>query len=102
MKTFKTRLTAHGPGGAWTFLEVPFSVEKEFGTRARVAVAGTINGFAFKNSLLPNGDGTHSMMVSKALQAGAKASAGEFVAVAIALDRSERVVEVPPSLSARY
>lgn len=98
MKKFKTRLTARGPGGAWTFLEVPFSVEKAFGTKARVPVAGTMNGFAFKNSLMPNGDGTHSMMVSKALQAGAKAEAGDVVSVAIAVDRSERVVTIPPEL----
>ena len=98
MKKFKARLTAHGPGGAWTFLDVPFSVEKEFGTKARVAVAGTVNGFAFQNSLMPNGDGTHSMMVGKALQAGAKAAAGDLVAVTMAVDQSERVVEVPPEL----
>jgi hypothetical protein len=98
MKQFKTRLTARGPGGAWTFLEVPFSVEKEFGSKARVAVSGTMNGFAFQNSLMPNGDGTHSMMVSKALQAGAKAGAGELVTVAMAVDRSERVVTIPPEL----
>jgi len=77
---------------------MPFSVEKEFGTKARVAVAGTMNGFAFQNSLMPNGDGTHSMMVSKALQAGANATAGDIVTVTIAVDRSERVVEVPPEL----
>jgi Domain of unknown function (DUF1905)/Bacteriocin-protection, YdeI or OmpD-Associated len=98
MKYFKTQLTSRGPGGAWTFLEVPFSVEKAFGTKARVAVAGTINGFAFQNSLMPNGDGTHSMMVSKALQAGAKASAGDLVSVAIDVDQSERLVEIPPEL----
>lgn len=64
MKAFKTRLTARGPGDAWTFLEMPFSVEKEFGTKARVAVVGTMNGFAFQNSLMPNNDGTHSMWLS--------------------------------------
>jgi len=98
MKKFKTKLTAHGPGGAWTYLKVPFSVEKAFGTKARVAVTGTINGFAFQNSLMPNGDGTHSMMVSKALQTGAKAKAGNIVKVAIAVDQSERVVTIPPEL----
>jgi Domain of unknown function (DUF1905)/Bacteriocin-protection, YdeI or OmpD-Associated len=98
MKQFKSRLTARGPAGAWTFLEIPFSVEKEFGTKARVAVSGTMNGFAFQNSLMPNGDGSHSMMVSKALQAGAKAAAGDSVAVALAVDRSERMVKVPAEL----
>lgn len=98
MKTFKARLTARGPGGAWTFLEIPFSVEKELGTKARIAVAGTLNGFAFQNSLMPNGDGTHSMMVGKALQAGARAGAGDLVTVAMDVDRSERVVDIPPEL----
>jgi hypothetical protein len=98
MKHLKARLTSRGPGGAWTFLEIPFSVEKEFNSKARVAVAGTMNGFAFQNSLMPNGDGTHSMMVSKALQAGAKAAAGDLVSVGMAVDRSERVVTIPPEL----
>jgi hypothetical protein len=98
MKQFKTRLTSRGPGGAWTFLEIPFSVEKEFGSKARIAVAGTMNGFPFQNSLMPNGDGTHSMMVSRALQAGAKAAAGHLVSVSLAADRSERVVTIPPEL----
>jgi hypothetical protein len=78
---FKAQLTARGPGGAFAG-----------------AVAGTLNGFAFQNSLMPNGDGTHSMMVSKALQAGAKAAAGDRVSVALDVDRSERVVTVPPEL----
>jgi len=98
MKTFKARLTARGPNGAWTFLEIPFSVEKEFGSKARVAVTGTMNDFAFRNSLMPNGDGTHAMMVNKALQAGAKAGAGDLVTVTICVDRSERVVDIPPEL----
>jgi hypothetical protein len=98
MQQFKTRLTSRGPAGAWTFLEVPFSVEKVFGSKARIPVSGTINGFAFQNSLMPNGDGTHSMMVNKALQTGAKAAAGDLVSVAMAVDRSERVLTIPPEL----
>lgn len=98
MKQFKARLIARGPKGAWTFLEIPFSVEKEFGSKARVAVAGTMNGFAFQNSLLPQGDGTHAMAVSKSLQAGAKATAGDLVSVRMDVDRSERTVVVPPEL----
>ena len=66
---FKAKLTSRGPGGAWTFLPIPFDVEKAFGSKARVSVAGTMNGCAFQNSLLPQGDGTHQMAVSKDLQA---------------------------------
>lgn len=98
IKRFKSRLTSRGPAGAWTFLEIPFSVEEAFGSKARVPVSGTMNGFAFQNSVMPNGDGTHSMMVNKALQAGAKATAGDFVSVIMAIDRSRRVVKIPPEL----
>lgn len=99
MKTFKARLMSKGPGGAWTYLAIPFSVEQAFGSKARVAVSGTMNGFAFQNSLMPEGDGTHAMMVSKALQAGAKASAGDLVSVTMDVDRSERVVSLPSELT---
>jgi hypothetical protein len=63
---FEGKLIARGPGGAWTFLPIPFGVEQPFGTKARVPVSGTINKFAFRNSLLPEGDGTHSMTVGEA------------------------------------
>jgi hypothetical protein len=65
-KEFTAQLEAVGPNGAWTFMTVPFNVEEVFGSKARVAVAGTINGFPFHSSLMPNGDGTHCMMVNKA------------------------------------
>jgi len=99
MKTFRARLMSKGPGGAWTYLAIPFSVEQDFGSKGRVAVSGTMNGFAFQNSLMPEGDGTHAMMVSKALQAGAKASAGDLVSVTMDVDRSERVVSLPSELT---
>jgi hypothetical protein len=99
---FEAKLTARGPGGAWTFLYVPFSVEEVFGSKARVAVAGTINGFPFRNSLLPMGDGTHRMAVSKEMQAGAKAAAGDTVKVTMELDKAERTVEVPMELDQAF
>jgi hypothetical protein len=80
---FSAKLIARGPRGAWTFLPIPFSVEQEWGTKPRVPVYGTLNGFAFRNSLMPEGDGTHSMMVGKELQAGAKAKSGDTVKVVI-------------------
>jgi hypothetical protein len=97
-KLFEATLTARGPKGAWTFIPIPFDVKEAFGTKARLPVKGTINGFPFRNSLMPEGDGTHSMMVGKDLQAGARAAAGDRVQVTLAVDRAERVVEVPPEL----
>jgi hypothetical protein len=95
---FEAKLQGKGPGNAWTFLPIPFDVQRAFGSRARVPVVGTINGFPFRNSLMPEGDGTHSMMVNKDLQKGAGATAGDIVAVVIELDKTPRSVTVPDDL----
>jgi len=97
---FKARLEGRGPSGAWTFLPIPFHVESVFGRKARVPVSGTINGHPFRNSLMPEGDGSHSMMVSKELQGGAAASKGDVVAVVIDIDRKKRTVVLPVELKA--
>jgi Domain of unknown function (DUF1905)/Bacteriocin-protection, YdeI or OmpD-Associated len=93
-QTFKVRLTGRGPKGAWTFLPIPFDVEREFGSKARVPVTGTINKHPFRNSLMPEGDGTHSMMVNKMLKAAAQVSTGDLVAVVMDIDKAERKVEL--------
>ena len=98
MPEFHERLEARGPGGAWIFITVPFDAAAEFGGRGRVPVAGTINGFAFRSSLLPVGDGTHRLAVNKSMQAGAQAAAGDLVAVVMRRDDDERIVEVPDEL----
>jgi hypothetical protein len=98
-QNFKAKLTAIGPAGAWTILPIPFKVAEVFGTKGRVPVTGTMNGFAFHNSLMPEGNGTHRMMVGKELQAGAKARAGEVVAVVLKRDDEKRTVDVPAELA---
>jgi hypothetical protein len=95
---FEAKLQGKGPGNAWTFLPIPFDVQKAFGTKARVPIVGTINGFSFRNSLMPEGDGTHSMMVNKELQKGAGATAGDTVVVVIELDKTPRSVTAPDDL----
>lgn len=62
-------------------------------------VKGTINGFAFRTSVFPTGDGSHFMMVNKAMQAGAKAEAGDTVRVVFEKDTAPRKVVVPKDLN---
>ncbi|MBI3869413.1 MAG: DUF1905 domain-containing protein [Verrucomicrobia bacterium] len=97
---FQGRLAGRGPKSAWVFLDIPFNVLEVFGSRARVPVTGTLNGHPFRNSLLPNGDGTHSMPVNKELQAGAKAVAGDAVSVVMSLETAPRTVAIPDDLRA--
>ncbi|HEY5229218.1 MAG TPA: YdeI/OmpD-associated family protein [Opitutaceae bacterium] len=98
-KEFKAKLEPRGPKGAWTFMQVPFDVHEVFGSRGRVPVSGTANGFAFRNSLMPKGDGHHEMMFSKELQAGARAVAGDTIRVSLWKDEAERTVTVPRELT---
>jgi Domain of unknown function (DUF1905)/Bacteriocin-protection, YdeI or OmpD-Associated len=78
-------------------LSAPFDVEKTFGTRARVPVRGTINGFAFRSSLMPMG-GCHRMVVNKQMREGAGVKAGDIVDVVMERDDAPRTVEVPSLL----
>jgi hypothetical protein len=84
-------------GSSVAWLNAPFDVASEFGTRARVPVRGTINGFPFRSSLMPMG-GCHGMAVNRTMRDGAGVEAGDTVSVILERDQSERVVEVPPLL----
>jgi uncharacterized protein YdeI (YjbR/CyaY-like superfamily) len=64
-----------------------------------VAVRGTINGFPFRTSLLPEGDGTHAMPVNKETLKGAGTAAGRMVTVIMEIDTAARAVEVPGDMN---
>jgi len=96
---FKAELVPRGPGGAWTYLQVPFSVPEVFGRKGQVPVRATINGFTFRNSLMPR-KGVHILGIGKDILAAAAASPGETVQVELALDDAPRTVTVPADLDA--
>jgi hypothetical protein len=74
---------------------VPFDVPKVFGTRARVPVRGTINGFPYRSSIFPMGEGRHYMVVNKNVRAGAKAKGGEIVSIVMERDDEPRIITPP-------
>jgi Bacteriocin-protection, YdeI or OmpD-Associated/Domain of unknown function (DUF1905) len=98
---FKAKAEAAGPGGAWCFIAVPFDVSKVWGSRGRVAVKGTLNGFAFRTNIQPM-DGRHLLTFNRQLQAGAKAKAGDTVSVVMQRDFDERIVEAPADLAKAF
>lgn len=75
----------------------PVDVIEWFGTRARVPICGTINGFPFRSSLMPMG-GCHMMPVNKILCRGAGVQPGDVVEVVMERDAEARTVEAPPEL----
>lgn len=94
--TFKVKLDGMEPSEV-AALSAPFDVEKSFGTKARVPVRGTINGFPFRSSLMPMG-GCHRMVVNKQMRDGAGVRAGDMVTVVMERDDGPRTVNVPPLL----
>jgi Domain of unknown function (DUF1905)/Bacteriocin-protection, YdeI or OmpD-Associated len=93
---FKVKLDGM-EGSSVAALSAPFSVEEVFGTKARVPVRGTINGFPFRSSLSPMG-GCHRMVVNKTMREGAGVKTGDTVHVIMERDDGPRVVEIPPAL----
>jgi uncharacterized protein YdeI (YjbR/CyaY-like superfamily) len=69
-----------------------------WGTRARIAVRGNVNGFPFRSSLFPRGNGAFYMAFTKAMQEGAKAHVGDSVSVVMEPDTAPRTVTVPAYL----
>jgi hypothetical protein len=96
---FKAELVGRGPGGAWTYLQIPFSIPEVFGSRGQVPVRATINGFSFRNSLMPRA-GVHILGVGKDILAAAGAATGDTVQVELAFDDAPRIVAVPADLEA--
>jgi hypothetical protein len=93
---FKVRLVGQ-EGSSATGFYAPFDVPETFGTRARVPVRGTINGYPFRSSLSPMGGG-HCMAVNKTMREGAGVRAGDEVEVVLERDAEERTVEAPTEL----
>jgi len=97
-QTFSIELIGRGPGGAWTHMPIPFNVAQVFGSKGRVAVRGTINGFAYRSSIMPRSGGSHYMAVNKEMQQGAGAGVGDVVKVVMEPDTAERTVVVAADL----
>ena len=100
-RKFKAKAEAAGPNNTWCFIALPFDVAEVWGTRARVPVKGTINGFPFRTNIQPM-DGRHLLTFNKQLQAGAKAKAGDIVDVVMQRDSEEWTIEPPAELAKTF
>lgn len=94
---FKVKLVGQ-EGSSATGFYAPFDVPATFGTRARVPVRGTINGYAFRSSLMPMGGG-YCIAVNKTMREGAKVKVGDEVDVVLERDEEARTVEAPAELT---
>ncbi len=97
-KQFRAMLQTDGPNSQATFIAIPFDVPKTFGSRARVRVCGTLDGFPFRSSIFPYG-GVHYLIVNQTVRAGAKVKAGDSVTIVMERDGKPRIVRPPADLA---
>jgi uncharacterized protein YdeI (YjbR/CyaY-like superfamily) len=83
----------------WIIIHIPFDVAKLWGSRGQLRVKGEINGFAFRTSLFPTGQGGHMLLVNKKMQKGGRAVAGTVAHFQIEPDKEKRVVAIPMELN---
>ncbi|HXO34926.1 MAG TPA: YdeI/OmpD-associated family protein [Candidatus Acidoferrales bacterium] len=93
---FKVKIEGR-EAGVVAAITPPIDVPEVFGTRARVPVRGSINGFPFRSSLMPMG-GCHMMPVNRTLREAAGVKPGDMVAVVMERDDQVRTVDAPAVL----
>lgn len=96
---FKAKLWAGMEGKNWTFVTMPKNVSEKLPKRGRIAIEGTVNGFAFKTSAFPDGEGSHQFMVNGTMRAGAKAAIGDIATFVIQPSSDTVEFEIPGDLS---
>ena len=85
--------------GTWTFFNITPEVSATLGAKGQVKVMGTVNGYPFHSTALPQGDGTHYIVVAKAIRDQIHAVHGDTVQVTLELDPGERKVVIPKILA---
>jgi len=82
-----------GSGGACIYF--PYDVEKEFGTRGRVAVKATFDGAPYTGSLVKYGAPQHMLGILKSIREQIGKGPGDTIDVVLWKDDAIRTVEVP-------
>lgn len=98
-QTFTAIIQNAGGGGA--FVEVPFDVEKEFGSK-RPKVKAMIEGVPYRGTLTRMGTECHLLIILKEIREKISKTFGDEVTVTVEPDTEPRVVKIPPELAKAF
>lgn len=76
------------------YIEIPFDVQKEFGTK-RVKVKAKFDGIDYRGSIVSMGGGTYIIGILKSIRKEINKEAGDKIFVEIEKDEEVREVELP-------
>jgi hypothetical protein len=93
--TFTATIQNAGGGGA--FVEVPFDVEKAFGSK-RPRIKAMIEGVPYRGTLVRMGSECHMLIILKGIREQIGRTFGDQVKVTVEPDIEPRVVEIPKDL----
>jgi hypothetical protein len=93
--TFTAPIQNAGGGGA--FVEIPFDVEKEFGSK-RPRIKAMIEGVSYRGTLVRMGSECHMLLILKEIREKIGRSFGDEVKITVEADVEPRVVEIPKDL----
>lgn len=95
-RSFSAHIERARGGGA--YVTVPFDVERAYG-RKRVPVRATIDGVAYRGTLVRMGGERHVLGVLKSIRDEIGKQPGDVVEIVVEQDAEPRVVDVPPDLA---
>jgi len=84
-------------GGGGAFVEVPFDVEKAFGSK-KPRVLALIEGVPYRGLLVRMGGEHHILIVLKGIREQIGKTFGEKIKVVVEADAQPRVIEIPADL----
>ncbi|WP_394778651.1 YdeI/OmpD-associated family protein [Undibacterium sp.] len=99
IQRFRGRIEQNDKDGGGAFVAVPFDVEQVFGGK-RVKIKATIDGIAYRGTLIRMGDDCHRLLVLKEIREQLGKQPGDEVGITLQKDLEERTIAPPEDLQA--
>ena len=92
--TFTTVIKKHSKLNA-AFIEFPYSVEEEFGTKGQVKVRVNFDGYDYRGSLTKMGRSRHWIGITQEVRKAIDKNPGDTIKVVLQKDDEPRIVDIP-------